>query len=238
MREPSSSARPDRLTITHIQRQPRRRRLAILLSTGETISLTPDIAARFRLAAGQTLEPGRLHDITTAQAREDALAGALRLVAFRPRSEKEMRQALARRAVPPALQDETIARLRELRLLDDSAFAAAFVESRDRTSPRSRRLLAQELRQKGIPREIAAGAPTVVNEASAAYRAAQRRAAALKPLPYPDFQRRLGDFLLRRGFSYDTARATVRRLWAETRDAATGDPPGFPSIPIDDVYPS
>lgn len=223
MHEAASPARPDRLTITHIQRQPRRKRLAVHLSDGEAVSLTPDTAARFRLGAGQTITRDRLQAITGAQAREDALAAAFRLVAFRPRSEKEMRQALARRSVPPALRDETIARLRELGLLDDAAFAAGFVESRDRTSPRSRRLLAQELRQKGVPREIAAGAPAAVDDADAAYRAAKRRARSLSALPYPDFQRRLGDFLLRRGFSYETARATVRRLWAESHGDAPRD---------------
>jgi regulatory protein len=179
------------------------------------LSLTPDIAARFRLAPGAALTGERRHEITAAQAREDAMATGLRLVTFRPRSEIEMRRALARRGVQPVLRDEVVSRLRELRLLDDRAFAAAFVESRDHSSPRSRRLLAQELRQKGVDREIASGAVEDVDDSDAAYRAAERRARSLSALPYADFERRLGTFLLRRGFSYETTRATTTRLWQE-----------------------
>ena len=143
------------------------------------------------------------------------MAAALRLVAFRPRSENEMRQALTRRAIPAALRDEVVCRLRELGLLDDRSFAASFVQSRDGSSPRSRRLLAQELRHKGVRHEIATESTVGVDDGDAAYRAAERRAGAMGALPYADFERRLGSFLLRRGFSYETTRSTVRRLWEE-----------------------
>lgn len=208
---------PD-LRIIHIERQPRRKRFAAHLSDGRVLSLTPDIVAGFRLASGAALTGERVEEIASSQAREDAMAAALRLVAFRPRSEKEMRMALARRAFSPALRDEVVGRLRELGLVNDTAFATAFVELRDRSSPRSRRLLAQELRQKGVARETASLSADVVDDADAAYRAAERRAGAMRSLSYPDFERRLGGFLLRRGFSYETTRGTVRRLWQEQGD--------------------
>lgn len=208
---------PD-LRVVHVERQPRRKRLAVHLSDGQTLSLTPDVAVRLRIASGGTLTGGRLEEIARFQAHEDAMAAALRLVAFRPRSEKEMRQALARRSVSPVLRDEVVSRLRELGLLDDAAFAASFVESRDRGSPRSQRLLVQELRQKGIAREVASLSADAVDDADAAYRAAERRASSMRGLAFPDFERRLGGFLLRRGFSYETTRGTVRRLWQAQSD--------------------
>lgn len=216
---------PADLQVLHIERQPRRKRLAAHVSNGRTLSLTADVAARFRLASGSYLTATQLRQIEEVQAREDAMVAALRLVAFGPRSEKEMRQALTRRSVPADLRDEVVSRLRELGLLDDAAFAASFVESRGRSSPRGRRLLAQELRQKGISRELASQSTTDVDDADAAYRAAKRRAGALGRLPYPDFERRLATFLLRRGFSYETTRSTVRRLWQEldpARDRESG----------------
>ena len=221
---------PDLLVI-HIERQPRRKRLTAHLSNGRTLSLTPDVTARFRLAAGTFLDAGRLQQITDVQAREDAMAAALRLVAFRPRGENEMRQALTRRAIPAGLRDEVVSRLRELGLIDDRSFAASFVQSRDGSSPRSRRLLAQELRQKGVSREIASESTVAIDDADAAYRAAERRAGAIRTLRYQDFERRLGSFLLRRGFSYETTRSTVRRLWRESADDSehrSGDTPNTP----------
>jgi len=201
--------------ILQIERRPRQNRLRVHLSDAQVLSLTPDTAARFHVAPGRALTAKHLEVITAAQAREDALATALRLVASRPRSEEEMRRTLARRQVAASLREEIISRLRELSLLDDSAFAASFVESRDSSSPRSRRLLAQELRQKGVSRGIAAEATAAVDDGAAARRAAERRAAAMARLAYPDFERRLGSFLLRRGFSYETTQTTVRSLWHE-----------------------
>jgi hypothetical protein len=37
----------------------------------------------------------------------------------------------------------------------------------------------------------------------------------MRELPYPEFRRRLGDFLRRRGFDTETARRTVERLWQD-----------------------
>ena len=108
--------------------------------------------------------------------------------------------------------------LREVRLLDDGEFARSYVDQRDRTSPRGRRLLRAELRSKGVTPQTADGPLAEIDESDAAYRAAAKRARTLSALAYPDFQRRLGDFLLRRGFGYDTSRETVKRLWGELRE--------------------
>jgi regulatory protein len=113
-----------------------------------------------------------------------------------------------------------MARLKELRLIDDAAFAATWVESRDRASPRSRRLLASELRLKGVTREVAATSSDAVDDADAAYRAGLKRARLLAGKPFEEFRRKVGDLLLRRGFDYETAREAVRRLWDEATAAA------------------
>jgi regulatory protein len=201
--------------IVNIERGPRAKRLTVTLTDATALSLTADVAARFGLMTGMALSAERRAEVAAAQAHEDAMAASLRLVAFRPRSEKELRQSLARRGVQPETRDAVATRLRELGLLDDKAFAISFVESRDRSSPRSRRLIAQELRQKGLARDVAAGAAEAVDDTDAAYRAAARRARSLIALPYTDFERRLGTFLLRRGFSHETAFSTVRVLWQE-----------------------
>ena len=116
--------------------------------------------------------------------------------------------------------DGAIARLRELGLVDDAAFARAWVEGRSRLSPRSRRLLRRELQAKGIEGEAAREALVSQDDEDAALRAAGRRAAAMRGLPYPEFRRRLGEFLRRRGFDSATVRHTADRLW---RDAGGSD---------------
>ncbi len=214
------------MRITAIERQPRRRRANLHLDGRLALSLSPEVLAKAGLHVGDPLTTIELESLRASEARYSALTTALRLLSYRPRSEAELRQRLARRGTPPPLIDETIARLRELDLTDDEAFARAWVESRQRSSPRSRRLIALELRDKGVSQQITQESLAALDEdaeADAAYRAATRRAAALAALPYADFRRRLSNFLLRRGFDYDTVRATTARLWEEVSKPTAAD---------------
>lgn len=214
-------------TVTAIEKKGRGRRLELQIDGLPGLSVTPDVAVQFGLRAGSTLTESRLEQLRAAQEREDAMAAALRLVSYRPRSEKELRDRLAKRYKDASLVDGVVSRLKELRLVDDSAFAASWVDNRDRNVPRSGRVLAAELRLKGVARETAATAVETIDEGDAAYRAASKKAAVLGGKPFEEFRRKVGDLLLRRGFSYETASETVRQLWEESggRDGAASDEP-------------
>ena len=179
--------------------------------------ISAEVVVQHCLQPGRSISPSELKRLRAEQREKSVLDRALRLVASRQRSEHELRQRLAQRCRNGAAIEAAIVRLRELGLLDDTAFAQSWTESRDRASPRSARMIATELRQKGVAREAAEAAAAGVDEAEAAYRAAARRAAAMKALDFSDFQQRLGNFLLRRGFSHEIAGEAVRRLWAEKR---------------------
>ena len=214
------------MRITSIERQPRRQRANIFIDGRFALALSLEVLAQAGLRPGDELNETRLEVLRQAEARHAAMAAALRLLSFRPRSEAELRQRLARRGTHPVLVDESIDRLRHSGLVDDEAFARSWVESRDQVSPRSRRLLAAELRGKGVARQIVQESLADLDEEDAAYRAAARRARSLATLPYADFRRRLGDFLLRRGFGYETVRSTVTRLWKEVVQPPAGDVSG------------
>src|ERR1700730_11932881 len=103
---------------------------------------------------------------------------ALRSRAQRPRSEQEVRRRLRRAGVAEAAEEAVISQLRQHALVDDTAFAAYWVEQRQTVRPRGARRLRAELRQHGID-AAEAEAAAVTTELSAsddAYRAAQKRA--------------------------------------------------------------
>lgn len=208
------------MQITAIEKQRRRRRANVYLDGRYALSLSLDLVAQAGLRKGDTLSAQQLDSLRQADVRDQAHEAALRLLAYRPRSETEIRQRLARRGWPPELVQETIARLREQGLLSDAAFARFWVEVRDQSSPRGHRLLWQELAAKGIEREVARQAIANVAEEDAALRAAQKKAQHLQGEDYHIFRRRLGDFLLRRGFAYSTVRDTVERLWREQQQGS------------------
>lgn len=86
------------------------------------------------------------------------LNAAARFLELRSRSVHEMRRHLLTAKYPEGLVEAAIARLLELGMLDDAAFARAWVESRDRARPRGAVALRRELALKGIDRETVAGA--------------------------------------------------------------------------------
>ncbi|MFQ5471869.1 MAG: regulatory protein RecX, partial [Dehalococcoidia bacterium] len=89
--------------------------------------------------------------------------------------------------------------------------------------PRGRRLLAAELRAKGVDVELADESASACDDADAAYRAGARRAWSLSKQDHESFRRRLGNFLLQRGFDFEMSSRTVSRLWAEVNGEAASE---------------
>jgi len=105
--------------------------------------------------------------------------------------------------------------LRGYGYVDDAGFARYWKETRDQFSPRGSRLVAMELRQKGIERDVIEDVVDEEQDEEHAYTAAMQKAQQLRALPYLDFRRRLGGYLARRGFDYDVIDDVVKRLWQE-----------------------
>jgi regulatory protein len=112
----------------------------------------------------------------------------------------------------------TLERLERIGFIDDLAFARWWVEQRDRHAPRGRVALETELRAKRVPpaiiaalRDEGAGQDGPVSEDERADAALDRHLKG-RPLPEdPKALQRLGMYLVRRGFSPETARAALRR---------------------------
>lgn len=206
------------MRVTAIERPRRKRRYEVRIDDARVIHLSREVLAQATLRVGQDVDEAQIAGLEAAEARHKAMTAALRLLSYRQRSEREMRDALRTRRIPEAIAAETLDRLRHLRLLDDRAFAEMWTESRQRNSPRSRRLLLAELAQKGIEREVAQESVATIDEEAAAVQAGRRRAQGLRTLEFTDFRRRLGTFLGRRGFGYDVCDTAIRQLWAETTD--------------------
>lgn len=137
-----------------------------------------------------------------------AVQAALRLVARRARTEQELREALAA-AHDEAASGAAVARLLELGYLDDREWARAYV-ARRRSQVRGRALLRRELLASGVSAADAAEALAAHEELDAARRAIAGRNHALRSVEPDRRRRRLSGFLMRRGFSRETADAVLR----------------------------
>jgi regulatory protein len=170
------------------------------------------------LQVGQDLSEEKITQLRSGDAQERAYQQALLFLSYRARSTSEIRQNLRKHDIPADVIEQTIERLTAERLADDDQFAKAWVENRSAFRPRSRRALALELRQKGVPDSAVQSALTGIDEEALAYEAARKRVRRLESLEWQDFRTKLSEFLARRGFSYAVVGPVVSRLWSETHE--------------------
>ena len=160
-------------------------------------------------------------DLIADSQYEKAKNAALRLLAYRSRSEKEIRRRLQGRFTDEAI-DRTLHNLRRQGLLDDAAFAREWREKRERFRPRGPGVIRQELRRLGVDSEIIREALSGFDAGANAYRAGSRYAAKLPVEDAAAFRRKLGAVLHRRGFEGEVLGQTVDRLWRELSDPFHG----------------
>lgn len=202
-------------TITAIEEQKRKReRVSIFLDGRFAFSVGRGVVEERGLHPGQVLSDSRVEELAAADLVGKCLNAALRLLSYRPRSEAEIRTRLSRRFDGETIEG-VIVRLRERQMIDDVAFATFWREERDSFSPRGKRLLKAELRNKGIDPELIDEVLDGIDDEESAYRAAQKRGHTLAKEDYETFRRKLSAFLRRRGFSYEVVNRTTERLWQE-----------------------
>lgn len=130
-----------------------------------------------------------------------ARAYALRLIKFRARTEKEIRDKLALKKYEPAVLEATVDFLKRSALLDDALFARLWVDGRIK-KPLGARRLRRELASKGIRREFieAALAPHLAGAPLALEELLRRKLKTMKITDIKKARARLYGFLCRRGF--------------------------------------
>ncbi len=146
------------------------------------------------------------------QRKATALDKALRSLALRSRSEKEIVEKLTRDGFTEREIAEAMAKLSEYSLIDDGAFADQWASHRSKRGLGPRRI-AMELRQKGIGREQADRAIASLDE-DAVQAAADALAERHLAKGGDNARRRTMDALFRRGFSYDTAKRAIQNAEA------------------------
>ena len=137
---------------------------------------------------------------------------ACRYFGYRPQSEAELKAKLGRKGIPPAEIENTLAGLKAEGLLDDAGFARFWKENRESFAPRSRRLVRQELKRKGVSEAIIEQITGEMNDDENAYRAALDKARRLGSGDLSLFEARLGSCLKRRGFDDEVIQNTLARI--------------------------
>lgn len=188
------------MKITNIKQQVKRTdRYSVFVDGKYSFSLSENELLNQRLASGMELDERQLKELKEASGNDKAYGNALRYVAMRPRSQWELEAYLKRKGVEEPVAEVIIERLQRVGLLDDLAFARAWVANRRLLKATSVRKLKLELKQKRLSESII---EQVMREDETDERDALRQLVAKKRGRYSD-DIKLMQYLARQGFKYD-----------------------------------
>jgi regulatory protein len=139
-----------------------------------------------------------LHDPET-RARQICL----RLLTAEPRTRAQLAQALHRGGVPAEAAESVLSRFADAGLINDAAFARAWVESRHHSRGLSRRSLSAELKRRGVDGEEIREAVDALDpeqEVATARRLVEQKMASTRGQPPQARARRVASLLARKGY--------------------------------------
>ncbi|MFF0324197.1 recombination regulator RecX [Nonomuraea angiospora] len=142
-----------------------------------------------------------------------ARAICLRLLTMAPKTRAQLAEALRKRDVPDEAAEAVLSRFSELGLINDEAFAEAWVDSRHHGRGLAKRALAAELRHRGVDTDTVKEAVERLDpdqEAETARRLVERKLASTRSLDPQTRTRRLAGMLARKGYSSGLAYRVIR----------------------------
>jgi len=152
----------------------------------------------------------------------------LRLLTAAPRTRAQLADALRRGDVPDEVAERVLGRFSDVGLIDDAAFAQAWVQSRHLGRGLARRALAAELRRRGVAEDTVDEAVETLDpdqEERTARELVDRRLPGTQGLDSAKRMRRLVGLLARKGYSPNLAYRVVKEALAD-EGAKVDDLPG------------
>lgn len=152
------------------------------------------------------------------ESRSAAYRAAIRLLEHRDRSRQDLQDRLGKKGFSTETIEETVSRLQREGFVDDTRFAARYVESVRGSRGHGATRLRQDLIRRGISAELAKEATSVdpAAERELAYELAVKRVARIAPdTPREAALRRVAGYLGRKGFPPDAVWTAVKRALDE-----------------------
>ncbi|HET6568288.1 MAG TPA: RecX family transcriptional regulator [Rhodothermales bacterium] len=195
-------------------------RVSVFLDRTFAFGVHQDLVLEYGLHVGRMLDEAEQRELESKDEVLRAKSIALNYLAYKPRTEREIRTKLARGGFSEEVADAVVQRLYALHFLDDAAYAHTFVTGRFRNRGYGPARIRGDLVKRGVDRHLIDEAiegglnPDETREVARAQ--AEKRWERLTSEPdVLKRRKKLSDFLLRRGFSYDTVREVVEAVSRE-----------------------
>ena len=211
-------------TVTRVAQQKKDPdRASVFLDDAFAFGLAVDLVVEAGLRKGVHLTADQQRDLLTRQETYAAKASALAGLSHRARTASEVRRSLLDKGFAEAVAEDTVADLERLGLVDDAAYARAFVRGRFSGRGYGPARLRQDLQRKGVDRAVIDEALAELEDAedlgAEARGQAEKKWRALASEDDPrKRKKKTMDYLVRRGFGFDVAREAVDALVQDEED--------------------
>ena len=216
-------------TVTRVAQQKKDpERASVFVDDAFAFGLAIELVVEAGLKKGEPITAERQRQLLARQEVFAAKASALAGLSHRARTAHEVADALRRKGYADAIVEDTVADLERLGLVDDLAYARAFARGRFSGRGYGPARLRQDLQKKGVAREAIETALGELTEAEDMGEEAREQAAKKwRSLASEDDLRKRKkktlDYLVRRGFAFDTARSAVDAAASGEDDAPLWD---------------
>ena len=199
--------------ITAVKPQKNKKRVNVYLDNKFGFGLDLENFVKLDLKVEQELTDEQVGKIVKEAEFQKVYDKLLRFSTLRPRSEKELKDWLKKHKVHLSIHENLYSRLKRLDLLNDNKFAQWWVEQRMEFSPRGKRALIAELRQKGINRDLII---QLVNESisqgyeeKTARKLLQKKKYKWERLQKLEAKKKMSEFLARKGFGWEVIKNAI-----------------------------
>ncbi len=212
------------MRITKIERQKKRRnRVSVFVDDQFIAGVSEETLLKARLRPGDQITKESLDSLTADETLFQAKESALRLLSYRPRSEKEIRNYLRTKEFSDENIDQVLSTLRASGMVNDREFAGAYIRNALTLRPVGRMLLRRKLLLLGIESRMVEDALNEEcepkDQLSAAEVVAEKIMRRVGKRGEPDKARsRLIAALLRKGFPYSIVKEVVAKQFSEASD--------------------
>jgi len=204
--------------ITDIKRQKKNsKRFSVYIDGKFSFGLDADNLVKSGLEVSQEISQEEIEKMVKENEFFKIYEQVLKFFSYRPRSEKELRDWFKKKEVGEEVQKLICQKLKQVGLLNDEEFAKWWIEQRTAFRPSGLRLLALELRQKGISKDLISKLLNCYIPKDAEYelakKAVEKKLKSLRHLSDLELRKKLGAFLSRRGFSF----AVIKKIIGEIK---------------------
>ncbi|AOZ94292.1 regulatory protein RecX [Paenibacillus crassostreae] len=205
------------LMITGVEREPKQRYRYLISFGPQVLSIHEDIMIKYRMVKGNSFWKHELEDIVLADEKQQGYVVALKYLARKSRTRKEIQIKLQQKETPLEVIEDVLARLTRDGLVNDPLYAQQWAEQRIKSQRKGKAWVKHELRQKGIDKlqiTEALDSVSAEDEYHSALVIGRKKWNQTKG-ELLDKKRKTGSYLMRRGFSGDQVRRVLNQVIQE-----------------------